>query len=147
MQALLIPFILVAGAMQAFGAVMSAQLRVSLTNPWLATTVAFAINAMFFASLFAVRPLPLPTAEGIASMQWWAPLSGLVGAVAVVAGLLFVDKIGAAALNGSIITGNLLASLLIDHFGLMGAEPHPINIGRIGGAVLLLGGVFLINKF
>jgi hypothetical protein len=27
------PFIIVAGALQAFGAVMSAQLRVSLTNP------------------------------------------------------------------------------------------------------------------
>jgi hypothetical protein len=30
------PFIIVAGARQAFGAVMSAQLRVSLSNPWLA---------------------------------------------------------------------------------------------------------------
>jgi uncharacterized membrane protein YdcZ (DUF606 family) len=53
MQALLVPFIFVAGALQAFGAVMSAQLRASLANPWLASAVAFAINAFFFSTLFA----------------------------------------------------------------------------------------------
>jgi len=36
------PFIIVARALQALGAVMSAQLRVSLSNPWLALTVLFA---------------------------------------------------------------------------------------------------------
>jgi transporter family-2 protein len=58
------PFIIVAGVLQAFGAVMSAQLRVSLTNPWLAATVAFVLNAFFFASLIAVLHRPLPTLEG-----------------------------------------------------------------------------------
>ena len=43
------PFIIAAGALQAFGAVMSAQLRASLTNPWLALTVLFTLNAFFFA--------------------------------------------------------------------------------------------------
>ncbi|MGH6852997.1 MAG: DMT family transporter, partial [Methylocella sp.] len=59
----IIPFIIAAGALQAFGAVMSAQLRVSLTNPWLALTVLFTLNAFFFAGLFAVLPRPLPTME------------------------------------------------------------------------------------
>ena len=147
MQALLIPFILVAGALQAMGAVMSAQLRVSLTNPWLATTVAFALNAFFFAGLFAVRPQPLPTVEGVASMPWWAPLAGLTGAVAVVAGLLFVDKIGAGPFNGLVICANLIASLAIDHFGLLGAPQHSINLARVGGAALMIAGVTLISKF
>ena len=70
------PFIIVAGALQAFGAVMSAQLRVSLTNPWLALTVLFTLNAFFFAGLFAVLPRPLPTIDGISAMPWWAPLAG-----------------------------------------------------------------------
>jgi len=65
------PFIIVAGALQALGAVMSAQLRVSLTNPWLALTVLFTLNAFFFAGLFAVLPRPLPTIDGISAMPWW----------------------------------------------------------------------------
>ena len=43
----------------------------------------------------AIFPRPLPTAQGIAGMPWWAPLGGLIGAVAVVTGLLFVDRVGA----------------------------------------------------
>ena len=147
MQALLYPFIIVAGAMQALGAVMSAQLRVSLTNPWLAAAVAFGLNLFFFVALFAIRPQPLPTLEGVMAMPWWAPLAGLVGAVAVIAGLLFVDKIGAGPFNGLIICSNLIASLLIDHFGVAGAPQHSLNLGRIAGAVLMIGGVTLISWF
>ena len=113
------PFIIVASALQAFGDVMSAQLRVSLTNPWLALTVLFTLNAFFFAGLFAVLPRPLPTIDGISAMPWWAPLAGLTGAVAVFAGLALIDKIGAGPVNGLIIMANLLTSLAIDHFGLM----------------------------
>ena len=52
-------------------------------------------------------------------MPWCAPLGGLAGAVAVFAGLTMVDKIGAGPMNGMIITANLIASLIIDHFGVM----------------------------
>jgi bacterial/archaeal transporter family-2 protein len=143
----LTPFIVAAGALQAFGAVMSAQLRISLTNPWLALTVIFALNFFFFAGLFAVQPRPLPTIEGIGTMPWWAPLAGLTGAVAVFAGLAFVDKIGAAPLNGLIITANLLTSLVIDHFGLMNMPVHAANAQRIVGGILMAAGIFLISRF
>jgi len=141
------PFIIVAGAMQAFGAVMSAQLRTSLTNPWLALTVTFALNAFFFATLFALLPRPLPTSAGIASMPWWAPLAGLTGGVAVFAGLLFVDKIGAGPLNGLVITANLAASLVIDHFGLMNVPVHEAGSWRVFGALLMALGIALIVRF
>ncbi|MGB6764516.1 DMT family transporter [Mycobacterium sp.] len=36
-----------------------------------------------------------PRRQGLEGMPWWAPLGGIIGAFAVVAGLLFVGKIGA----------------------------------------------------
>ena len=141
------PFIIVAGALQALGAVMSAQLRISLTNPWLALTILFALNAFFFASLFAVLPRPLPTIEGISTMPWWAPLAGLTGAVAVFAGLALIDKMGAGPVNGLIITANILTSLAIDHFGLMNMPVHALNVWRVIGGVLMMVGIFLISRF
>jgi hypothetical protein len=86
-------------------------------------TVLFTLNAFFFAGLFAVSPRPLPTKEGVSGMPW-SPLAGLTGAVAVFAGLALIDKIGAGPVNGLIITANLLASLAIDHFGLMNMPVH-----------------------
>ena len=42
--ALLYPFILVAGALQAIGNAMNAQLRGRMVNPWLAATAGFALS-------------------------------------------------------------------------------------------------------
>jgi bacterial/archaeal transporter family-2 protein len=141
------PFIIAAGALQALGAVMSAQLRISLANSWLALTVLFTLNAFFFAGLFAVSPRPLPTIEGINAMPWRAPLAGLTGAVAVFAGLALIDKLGAGPVNGLIITANLLASLAIDQFGLMNMPLRALNVWRIIGGVLMAVGIILVFRF
>ncbi|MGA8169519.1 MAG: DMT family transporter [Methylocystis sp.] len=144
---LITPFIIIAGALQALGAVMSAQLRISLTNPWLALAVLFGLNFFFFAGLFAVAPRPLPSIEGIGSVPWWAPLAGLTGAVAVFAGLAFIDKIGAGPVNGLIITANLLTSLAIDHFGLMNMPTHSLNVWRVVGSAFMAVGIACISLF
>ena len=141
------PFILAAGVMQAIGVPMNGQLYKSLSNPWLASLVSFGLIVAVLLVLCAVMPRPLPTAEGVRDMPWWAPLGGIVGAVAVFAGLLFVDKLGAGPTNGLIITANLVASLAVDHFGWLGTEAHAINVWRALGGLLMIGGVTLIAMF
>lgn len=80
-------------------------------------------------------------------MPWWAPLGGLLGAFAVVAGLLFVDKIGAGPFAGLTITANILMSLAVDHFGLFGIQQHGLNVWRALGGALMVGGIALIAIF
>jgi len=141
------PLIVLAGALQAMGNSINAQLRNSLVNPWLASMVSFGLILAFFVCAFAISPRPLPTVEGISAMPWWAPLGGLAGAVAVYAGLTMVDKIGAGPFNGLIITANILASVAIDHFGFLNMPVHPVSVWRIVGATLMVAGVTLIAKF
>ncbi len=93
----LYPPIFIAGALQAWGPPMNGALRNALTNPWLASLASFLPIVAFFIVIFACGPRPLPTVEGVGAMPWWAPLGGLIGAFAVVAGLLFVDRVGAGA--------------------------------------------------
>jgi transporter family-2 protein len=143
----LYPFILLAGVLQAAGNSMNGQLNKSMSNPWLAATISFGLIVFLFAALFAVIPRPLPTAADVAEMPWWAPLGGLTGAVAVFAGLLFVNKIGAGPFNGLLITANILFSLAIDHFGLLHMPVHAINVWRVLGGVLMVGGIALIALF
>ena len=143
----LYPIILIAGALQAWGPPMNGALRNALTNPWLASVVSFLPVVAFLAVLLLCQPRPMPTAEGIANMPWWAPLGGLLGAFAVIAGLLFVDKVGAGALAGLTITANILMSLVIDNFGMFGVQQHSLGAGRIFGALLMIAGVALISKF
>jgi transporter family-2 protein len=143
----LYPFVIVAGVLQAMGNSMNAQLRNSLVNPWLASTVSFGLILVFFICAFAINPRPLPTMETISAMPWWAPIGGLAGAVAVYAGLTMVDKVGAGPLNGLIITANILASIAIDHYGFLNMPVHPVSIFRVLGALLMVAGVILIARF
>src|ERR1700685_1860028 len=141
------PFIILGGVLQTCGAAMNAQLFQSLGNKWLATTVSFGVITAFFLCMSAMFPNPLPTAEGLANMPWWAVLGGLVGAVQVYAGLTLVNQVGAGPFVGLTVTAGLLASLAIDHFGWFRMDLHPLNLWRALGGLLLIGGVILIAKF
>ena len=71
----------------------------------------------------------------------------LVGAFAVIAGLLFVERVAAGAFAGLTITANILMSHVIDRYGLFGMEVNDLGGGRIAGAALMAGGIVLISKF
>ncbi len=144
---LLYPFIVVAGALQAIGVVWNAQLRGALVNPWLAALVSFLPVVFVFVLVFLLRPKPLPQRSDVEGLRWWTPLAGLVGAVAVFAGLLFVDKVGAGAFNGLLITANLLTSVALDHFGWLGMKQVRAGPQRLGGAALMVVGIVLISLF
>ncbi|MCJ2084708.1 DMT family transporter [Methylobacterium sp. E-005] len=144
---LLYPFILVAGALMAVGVVWNAQLRGALENPWLAATVSFIPVVFVFALVFLLRPSPLPSRQDVAGVRWWMPLAGITGAVAVFAGLLFVDKVGAGAFNGLLITANLITSVALDHFGWFGMKQVKAGAPRLIGAALMVGGIVLISLF
>jgi transporter family-2 protein len=139
--------IAMAGALQAWGPPMNSALRNSLTNPWLASVVSFLPAVAFFGCLWLCQPRPLTTTDGLAAMPWWAPLGGLIGAFAVVAGLLFVDRVGAGVYAGLTITANILMSLAIDKLGWFGLDVHPLSAGRIAGAALMVCGIVLISRF
>lgn len=143
----LYPIILIAGVLQAWGPPMNNALKKALVNPWLGSLVSFLPIVAFLSVVLMCQPRPLPTAEALSQMPWWAPLGGLVGAFAVVAGLLFVGKVGAGAYAGLTITANILMSLIVDKFGLFGMHAHTLSVGRMVGAALMVGGIALISCF
>jgi len=40
-----------------------------------------------------------------------------------------------------------MVSVLLEHFGILVAQPHPISVLRVVGVVLVLGGVVMIRAF
>jgi transporter family-2 protein len=145
--ALLYPIILAAGALQAWGPPMNNALRNAMENPWLSSIVSFLPIVAFLSIIWMCQPHPFPTRESIAAMPWWAPLGGLIGAFAVIAGLLFVGQVGAGTFGGLTITANILMSLLIDKYGWFGMTVHELTAGRAAGALLMVAGIFLISRF
>ena len=79
-------------------------------------------------------------------MPWWAPIGGLVGAVQVYAGLTFVNRVGAGPFVGLTVSAALVMSVVIDHFGLLRMDPHPVTALRVGWLALMIDGVILIAR-
>jgi len=143
----IIPFIILGGSLQTIGGAMNGQLGKSISNPWLASAISFALITFFFVGMFFIQPHPLPSLTDIETLPWWAPIGGLVGAVQVYAALRFIHKVGAGPFVGLTVTAALITSLIVDHYGWFRLQQHPLHIWRLLGGALLVGGVSLIAKF
>jgi transporter family-2 protein len=77
---------------------------------------------------------------------WWALTGGLLGAVYVTVALVAVRTLGASGLTAVVITGQLVISVVIDRFGLLGIAKQHIDPLRIVGLALLVVGVALVVR-
>ena len=68
-------------------------------------------------------------------------------AVFIYAMLTLTQKVRAGVFVAGTVTASVVTSVLIDHFGALGVDPHPTTLWRIVGVVLMLGGVVLVGKF
>jgi len=93
----------------------------------------------------ATRP-PWPTAPGLARGPWWIWLGGSVGACYIVATVTFSSRLGAAGWLGVVVAGQVLTSVLLDHFGLVGFAVHPVSPWRAAGVGLLLAGAAIVLR-
>ena len=73
-------------------------------------------------------------------------IGGLLGAVYVTCALIAVESVGAGGVAAGTITGQLIASVIVDRIGAFGLEQTPITFSRIAGVALLLVGTALIVR-
>ncbi|HEY4897866.1 MAG TPA: DMT family transporter [Solirubrobacteraceae bacterium] len=82
----------------------------------------------------------------VGKVPWWALIGGLLGAVYVTVALIAVRTLGASGLTAVVISGQLVISVAIDRFGLLGVASRPITAERVLGLVLLAAGVVLVVR-
>jgi bacterial/archaeal transporter family-2 protein len=77
---------------------------------------------------------------------WWALVGGLLGAVFVTVAIVTVRTLGASGFTAAVIAGQLMISVVIDRFGLLGVAKQHIGTSRVIGLVLLVAGVVLVVR-
>lgn len=80
------------------------------------------------------------------SVPWYALGAGIFGLVVIGAISYMIPKVGVAASITTIVAGQLLVGLILDHFGLLGASVRALDITRILGIAVVLLGVWLTVK-
>lgn len=117
-----------------------------LGSPVQATTVSFLIAtvAILLFCTFRGKVQLVGKAFG-RQYPWWMWLGGICGATTVFGNAWLVPKIGVGLFAMSLLIGQLVLSLLMEHFGWLGAPKKHISWMQIVGILLMLGGVALIR--
>jgi len=144
---LLIIFALAAGGGFSVQSVVNHNLRVAIGNPVRAAFISFLTGTvLLFIVAFAI-PKRWPDFVPLFGSSWWIWTGGLFGVAMVLSAILVAPRLGTAVFISLVVTGQLVVSIFIDHYGFLGIDRHPISIWRVCGAAFLLAGVVLIRRF
>ena len=138
---------LLAGAMMPTQAATNHKMALVVANPIVSAFISFVVGtlALFVYLLMSGVSLgSLASAKEAPAIAW---IGGLLGAFFVTAAVTLVPKLGVAMTFSLIIAGQMIVTLIIDHFGLLGVEVKEVSIARIVGIVLIAAGVVLIRRF
>ena len=138
---------LLAGAMMPTQAATNNRMASVVESPILAGLLSFLVGtiALFAYALLTGEPISnLALAKNAPPIAW---IGGLLGAFFVAAAVTLVPRLGVAMTFSLIIAGQMVATLIIDHFGLLGVPVKEISFTRIAGILLITGGVILIRRF
>lgn len=137
---------LAAGVLLPVQAGVNAQLRTALGSPLAAALVSFLVGTAGLAGAAVAGRTPLPLRSAWDVTPWWQWTGGLLGAVYVLATIVLAPRLGAATLIAAVVAGQMMASLVLDQYGLVGFPTHPISAPRLLGAALVTVGVVLIQR-
>ncbi|MGF1624799.1 MAG: DMT family transporter [Alphaproteobacteria bacterium] len=95
-----------------------------------------------FCGLVAAGRFPLSQFLGLPP---WLLVGGVIGAGVVACSIWLTPIIGTAAFFAWLIAGQLIASLAIDHVGLLGVPVEPISLLRVAGVLIAIAGAVLVK--
>ena len=138
---------LIAGAMMPTQAATNNKMAAFVDSPILAAFISFFVGtvALFVYVLATGTPLGnLASAKNAPPIAW---VGGFMGAFFVTAAVTLVPRLGVAMTFSLIIAGQMMVTLVLDHFGFLSLEQRPVTIPRVLGILLITGGVILIRRF
>jgi transporter family-2 protein len=134
-----------AGFLLPLQSLIAAQVAATINGPLMAALVNFVSGTIALLLLIPLLQVPWPTGAQAALVPGYGWFIGLVGALAVGQAAVTVPKLGAAGMISLLVAGQMVGSVLMDHFGIL--QPvQPITMQKLIGTVLLVAGVLLILR-
>mgnify|MGYP002652223318 FL=1 len=130
---------------------VNSQLRQYLNSPIQAAFFSFLVGTICLAIMMLVMmwngSASKPTLSQLNEIPVWLWVGGLLGVYAVTASIYTAPKLGFLTFTGLVLFGQVIMSMLLDHFGLIGVEKNPVNWQRLLGAILIaIGIIFTLQR-
>jgi len=134
-----------AGAVLPIQAGLNAKLGKAGSSAIHASMISFAIGLLGLILYILITQQNVSIA-GLKATPIHVWLGGVFGAFYVSVVILAFPHLGPGLTFGLIIAGQLIISLLLEHFNILVAQASSLNIYKIAGAALIILGVVIIKK-
>ncbi len=144
-SALAISLAIIGGVLLAVQAPTNAILGKASGSPIVAAFISFLIGTIALGAVVAATSGKV-FAPGFRQVPWYAWLGGFYGAFFVAVAAFGAPRVGMGVLLTAAVAGQLAAALVLDHYGLLGLDRHPVTITRAAGLALVLLGAILVRR-
>jgi transporter family-2 protein len=126
--------------------VLNANLRAALSSAAWSGFMSYFVGVVCMVAFAVALRDPIPSVAVAGRIPWWAWSGGLFGAIFIGLSIYLTPVLGAATFIALLVAGQMLGSVTFDHFGWLGLTQRPIDVPRLLGVALLIGGVVLIRR-
>ncbi|CAI8731036.1 bacterial/archaeal transporter family-2 protein [Pseudomonas sp. IT-P395] len=134
-----------AGAVVPFQSAINSNLARGLGHPLWATLASLLVSVIVLLPVILALRLPLPSLAFISKAPLWMWAGGAFGVCFVALAVALLPKLGASGFVALALAGQVIASMVLDHFGWFGLVEKQLTVSRVSGALLLIAGVVLIQ--
>ncbi len=136
---------LVVGGIAAVQSGINSSLSRGIDSSLWGTIISFfcGLSVLLLFALITREPMPL---KKIATMPAYLFTGGAMGAILVFSMIFLFPKIGPVNIVIFSVFGQMLFSLLIDHYGWFGAPVNQINWQKVASLLLMLVAIFLFQN-
>jgi len=125
---------------------VNALLTRRIDHPLQAALFSFCVGTFTLIIVSACLRIPFPSISTIRTMPWYLWTGGLLGAIFVTTMTIVTPQLGSAVTISCVVTGQIVASMILDHYGALGLPVTPFSLQRLLGMVLLIVAVVLIRR-
>lgn len=124
---------------------VNAELRTYLASAAWAGFVSYLGGTVCMLGLALALRQTMPLTDALVRANWWAWTGGFFGAIYIAVSILLVPRLGTATFVALLVSGQMLTSLVFDHYGIFNLARHEADPTRLFGAALLIAGVVFMR--
>ncbi len=143
----LILFAMTTGAIVPFQLIFNGQLGAVTKNVFTASLVVFLIGSVVLTVILLLSRPEVPRLNDLVAAPFTAWFGGFIAAGYIISIVFITPRLGVGLTTGFILVGQLVAALLLDHYGAFGNAQHTLNIGRFIGFAFMVTGIGFIKYF
>jgi transporter family-2 protein len=137
---------LAAGGVMALQPAVNGRLASQCSHPLQASILSFATGLLALIVVGLCLRVGVPSVDKLQTLPLWAWGGGVLGTYMVTVSLLVAPKLGATRWIALVLTGQIVLSLILDHFGLIGYARQAFSWTRAAGVLFLVVGVLIVMR-